>query len=158
MTNVSQAQRAPMTIRLAAETDLEKIAPLVALLGDELLAFGVPRMDELVLAMIRFGVASGDAVAVAVDQHGEVIGWCARVQLPNLPEGYAEGVGLWVHPAARRERIGTDLRRFADERARHRGARFVSCVVARDNAAGLKSCLAQGYQVVGYQMRKELLP
>lgn len=146
-----------MIIRLANEDDLDKLKPLVSWACEELeKRFGTPRADDLVFGMVKYGIASKDAVAVAVDEYGDMVAWCARVQLPGLPEGYSEGVGTWVHPNMRKERIGTDIRDFTDKHAKSRGAKFVTGIAAKDNVAGINSCLKEGYEIVGYAMRKAL--
>jgi hypothetical protein len=48
------------------------------------------------------------------------------------------------------------MRAFADKHAKLLGAKFVTGIAAKDNVAGVRSCLDEGYEVVGYQMRKLL--
>lgn len=146
-----------MIIRLATEADLDTLKRLVVWACEELATrFGTPRADDLVFGMVSYGVKAGDAVLVAIDEAGDMVAWCARVQLPGLPEGYAEGVGTWVHPNMRRERIGADIRREADLHAKARGAKYVTGTAAKHNVAGLESCFSEGYEVVGYALRKAL--
>lgn len=146
-----------MIIRLATEADLDTLKRLVVWACEELATrFGTPRADDLVFGMVSYGVKAGEAVAVAVDEYGDTVAWCARVRLPGLPDGYAEGVGTWVHPNVRKERIGRDIRKFADEHAKARGVRYVTGTAAKHNVAGLESCFSEGYEVVGYALRKAL--
>lgn len=146
-----------MIIRLATQDDLPTLKPLVSWACEELEKnFGTPRADDLVFGMVSYGVNAGDAVVVAIDEYGDTIAWCARVQLPGLPEGYAEGVGTWVHPNVRQERVGTDIRDFADKHAKARGVKYVTGIAAKGNVAGIGSCLKEGYEIVGHLMRKAL--
>jgi len=145
-----------MRIRLATEADLPVLQKLVAHSAAELEEkYGTPRMDEGLMYCMRHGIETKQAVVVA-EQAGEIIGWCARVHLPGLPPGQVEGIGTWVHEPFRRERVGADMRAFANEHARSLGAKYVTTAAARDNVAGVRSCLDEGFEVIGYVLRKEL--
>lgn len=145
-----------MRIRLATPADLPVLQKLVAHSASELEEkYGTPRMDEGLMQCMKHGIDTKQAVVVA-EQEGEIVGWCARVHLPGLPPGQVEGLGTWVHAPYRRERVGADMRSFADKHAKLLGAKFVTGVAAKDNVAGVRSCLDEGYEVVGYQMRKLL--
>jgi predicted N-acetyltransferase YhbS len=144
-------------IRLATEGDLDRLKPLVSWACEELeKRFGTPRADSLVYEMVKYGVQAGEAVVIALDEYNDMVGWCARVHHPSMPDGYAEGFGTWVHPNLREERIGSDMRKLADDHAKQRGVKFVHGVAAKDNVAGVKSCLAEGYEIRGYSMVKAL--
>lgn len=152
-----------MRIRLASLDDLPVIARLVRHAASELeTKYGTPRMDEGLLSCIRHGIETKQAVVVAEQEQPpdskqfEVIGWCARVHLPGLPPGQAEGLGTYVWEPFRRERVGSDMRKFADEHARSIGMKFITGVAAKDNVAAVRSVLDDGYEVVGYQVRKNL--
>lgn len=151
-----------MRIRLARLDDLPTLAKLVAHAGTELEEkFGTPRMDEGLMSCLRHGIETKQAVVVAeqpIDGTAEfdMIGWCARVHLPGLAPGQAEGLGTWVHEPFRRERVGADMRRAADAHARALGMRFVTGTAAKDNVGGIRSCLDEGYEIVGYALRKAL--
>lgn len=145
-----------MILRLATLDDLPKLGELVSLASAELEEkHGTPRMDAGLMNCLRIGIESRQAVVVA-EQGGEVLGWCARVMLPGLAPGHAEGLGSWVREDYRRQHVARDLRRFADEHARQMGATFVTGTAAKDNIAGVMSCRNEGYVIVGYLMRKEL--
>lgn len=145
-----------MTIRLATLADLPVLARLVEYAADELAEkFDTPRMGAGVTACIKHGLDTHQAVVVA-EQQGEVIGWCARVSLPGLPEGQVEGLGTWVAEKYRRDGVAREMREFADEQARIRGAKFVTGIATKGNIAGIESCLAEGYKIAGFLMRKEL--
>lgn len=151
-----------MRIRLATMDDLPVIARLVRHAGSELEKYGTPRMDEGLMSCIKHGIETKQAVVVAEQEQPpdskvyEIIGWCARVHLPGLPAGHAEGLGTYVWEPFRRERVGADMRAFADKHAKHIGMKYVSGIAAKDNVAGVRSCLDEGYEIVGYQLRKAL--
>lgn len=144
-----------MKIRLATEADLPVLEHLVEAASRELdEKYATPRMDTGIVACLRYGVANG--TVVVAEQEDDIVGWCARVAMPGLPDGEAAGVGTWVWEPYRREHVGRDMRRLADEHAKAKGLKYVTGTVAIGNKAALKSVLAEGYQVVGYAVRKEL--
>lgn len=152
-----------MRIRLANDADIPVLQKLVAHAATELAEkYGTPRMDTGLMQCLKYGIDTKQAVVLAEQEqppdskNWEVVGWCARVHLPGLPPGQVEGLGTWVHEPYRRERVGADMRAFADKRAKELGAKFVTGIAAKDNVAGVRSCLDEGYEVVGYQMRKNL--
>lgn len=155
-----------MEIRLATEADLPTLSKLVTFASEELAAkCGTARLDDVVFGLIEGGVRAGEAVVVA-EQEGAIIGWCARVTRPDLPDGEVQGVGTWVFGPYRREKVARDMRGAADRHAKHLGARYVIGVASIANDAGIKSCLAEGYdvygeerqhgQIVGLKVRKAL--
>lgn len=136
-------------IRLATESDLPTLKKLVAFASEELAAkCGTARMDNVVYGLIERGVHDGEAVVVAEDSTN-IIGWCARVSRPELPHGEVQGVGTWVFQPYRREKVARDMRRLADRHAKQLGARYVIGVASIKNDAGIKSVLAEGYEVYG---------
>lgn len=144
-----------MIIRLATEDDLPILEKLVEYAVQELEAkFQTPR-NSLVFEMVKYGIGAGEAVVVA-EQDQDVVGWCARVSMPGMAEGHAEGLCTWTFKPFRREHVGRDMRAFADAHAKSRGAKFVTGIAAKDNVAGINSCLAEGYVITGYLLRKEL--
>lgn len=145
-----------MRLRLATLDDMPVLERLVRHAGIELEErFGTPRMDTVVLLAMRYGIDTGQAVAVA-EQGDDIVAWCARVHMPGMPDGYAEGLGTWVWEPYRKEHVGRDLRRFTDEHAARCGIEYVTGVAAVGNDAGLQSCLREGYEVVGTAVRKRL--
>lgn len=152
-----------MRIRLANDADIPVLQKLVAHAATELAEkYGTPRMDTGLMQCLKYGIDTKQAVVLAEQEqppdskNWEVIGWCARVHLPGLPPGQVEGLGTWTFEPFRRERVATDMRKFADDHARRCGARVITGIAAKDNVAGVRSCLDEGYEVVGYQMRKVL--
>lgn len=145
-----------MILRLANMADLPALTEMVALASAELEEkHGTPRMDGGIIACLRIGIESRQAVVVA-EQEGELVGWCARVMLPGLAPGHAEGVGTWTSPEHRKQGVAHDMRKFADEYAKSIGVRFITGIAAKDNVDGMMSARADGYEVIGYQVRKEL--
>lgn len=141
-----------MKIRLATADDLPTLEKLVTFASEELAEkCGTARLDDLVFGLIERGVRAGEAVVVA-EQEGAVVGWCARVARPELPDGEVQGVGTWVFGPYRREKVARDMRRVADAHAKHLGARYVIGVASVKNDAGIKSCLAEGYEVYGEEL------
>lgn len=145
-----------MRIRLADTADLGAIRELVAKASEELAeAYGTPRMDDLMMAGIVHGVREREAVVVA-EQLDEIIGFCAWVHLPGCPPEAVEGIGTYVLPLARKDYVSHDMRQYASDHARRRGYQYVRGEVAMSNEAGLKSALANGFEITGYTIRKEL--
>jgi len=143
-------------IRLANVGDLGAIRELVEAVSVELEdAYGTPRMDDLMMAGITHGVREGEAVVVA-EQLGGLVGYCAWVHLPSSPVGCVEGIGTYVVPMARKEYVSHDMRVFATEHARRLGYDFIRGELALNNEAGLKSALANGFEISGYTVRKDL--
>jgi hypothetical protein len=143
-------------IRLALTDDLDSLRELVAKASEELHeTFDTPRMDDLIMVGITHGIRSGEAVVVA-EQMGEIIGYCAWVHLPGLPPGVVEGLGTYVLPMARKDYVSHDMRVYATDHARRMGYQYVRGEVALNNEAGLKSALANGFEISGYVIRKEL--
>jgi len=154
-----------LKIRLATQDDLPKLRLLVKYACEELEKnFGTPRMDDAFYDLLEQGIAAGEAVVVA-EQQGDVIGWCCRVHRDGTPEGQVEG-GTWVWKPFRKEHVARDMRRFADEHAKAKGHTYVIGTAAKSNEAGIKSCLAEGFEIVaveqlgdeivGIQLRKDL--
>lgn len=145
-----------MRIRLAEVGDLGAIRELVEQASAELEeAYGTPRMDDLMMAGIVHGVREREAVVVA-EQMGDIIGFCAWVHLPGLPPEVVEGLGTYVVPMARKDYVSHDMRVYATDHARRLGYQYVRGEVALNNDAGLKSALANGFEISGYVIRKEL--
>lgn len=145
-----------MKIRLATTDDLDALAKLVAAFyAEQAERFDLPRMEAAMLAIIRHGIATDQAVWVAVHDDGSIVGWCARVMAPGLPQGQAVGA-KWVFKPFRRERVCADMTREADAHAARLGATVLTGEVAKDNEAGWKSALADGWEIVGYAIRKRL--
>lgn len=145
-----------MRIRLAEAADLGAIRELVEKASEELAeAYGMPRVDELMMAGIVHGVREGEAVVVA-EQMEEIVGYCAWVHLPGCPPEAVEGLGTYVMPLARKDYVSHDMRVYATDHARRRGYEYVRGEVAMSNEAGLKSALANGFEITGYTVRKEL--
>ncbi len=145
-----------MRIRLATQDDWPALVKLVGHFWDEQeRRFGLPRLEHGTLALLRHGIETGQAVVVA-EQNLELVGWCARVMAPGLPDGLAVGVGRWVFEPFRREHVGRDLCRFADQHAARCGATEITGEVAGTNEAALAAALADGWAVVGYSIRKPL--
>lgn len=146
-----------MILRLANNDDWPALVKLVGHFWDEQeQKFGLPRLEHGTLQMLRYGIETRQAVAVAVADSGEIIGWAARVMAPGLPRGLAVGVGRWVFEPYRRERVGHDLCRFADEQAVLAGATALTGEVALENEAARNAALKDGWEVVGYSIRKPL--
>lgn len=145
-----------MKIRLAELSDLDAIRELVSMACEELeTAYGTPRMDDLMVASIALGIRAREAVVVA-EQIGEIVGFCAWVHIPGCPADAVEGIGTYVLPMARKEYVSHDMRQFATDHARRLGYKFIRGEVALNNEAGIKSAVANGFEITGYTIRKEL--
>ena len=144
-----------MKIRLATRDDLPTLVKLVGFATAEIeRKFGTPRVAAH-MKCIEYGINAGDAVVVA-EQNGDIVGWCAWVALPETPEGYVSGLGTWTFEPYRHEHVARDMRKFAAEHCRKRGHKFVTGIAAVGNDAGLKSCLAMGFKVTGYEVALDL--
>lgn len=145
-----------MRIRLAEVGDLGVIRELVEQASAELEeAYGTPRMDDLMMAGIVHGVREREAVVVA-EQMGDIIGFCAWVHLPGTPAGWVEGLGTYVVPMARKDYVSQDMRVYATDHARRLGYDHVHGEISLSNEAGLKSALANGFEISGYAVLKDL--
>ena len=145
-----------MDIRLATHDDLPEIARALVAASDEMEhKYGTARMDVTIMQAIEHGVATDQAVIVAFE--GSVlVGWCAWVILPGGPNGCAHGLGTWVRPGCRELGISKKLRTLAAAKAKSCGATHVVGTVDEGNAAGLRSSLAEGFDVIGTVVRKAL--
>ncbi|RME89494.1 MAG: GNAT family N-acetyltransferase [Anaerolineae bacterium] len=134
------SDKSPITIRLAAASDAEQLAPLC----DQL---GYPSTPQEVAArMERILGDERHAVFVAADRKGNLIGWVHVYLRPLLEEDLsAEVGGMVVEESYRLHGAGRLLMQHAEDWARQRGCRYVT---VRSNI--IRTAAHQFYERLGY--------
>lgn len=141
-------------IREATLEDMAELATMVAEASTELGKMGVPDVRDIARRGIRLGIEAREAVFVA-DVSGFLVGYVAWVHLEGSAEGAVEGLGTYVREPYRNKRLAMALRDMAIQRCKIRGYKYVTGAAHVDNAAGIKSCEAQGFYPMAIVMRKD---
>lgn len=129
--------------------DLPALERMVAQAGEEMAAkFGCDRQENAQLAAFRFGISQGEAVVVAEQSSGDVVGFCAWVGLPLTPPGLVSGLGTYVLPEYRGDHVCHSMRQFAADHCRTLGYKRVRGELALENEAGRVSSEKEGFRVV----------
>jgi len=136
-------------IRLATKNDGLRLWPLVYDYVKEQVAQGLPDQSKVLAVGIEYGVSHGEAIVVAEDAAGELVGFVAWASLPNAAEGEVLGMGTYVAPSHRRQGLSVRMREYAKDYCRERGAKFVSGAVFGENDAGLAAAKRTGAKVRG---------
>jgi GNAT superfamily N-acetyltransferase len=110
---------------------------------------------QLVFDGVRYALQNDDAVYLAFDGDRPV-GVVAWTHTPLAAEGAVVGFGTYVVPQYRRQGIQRRLRAAATDHCRQKHYKTVEGVVSENNVAGLQSALDDGFEVVGYLVRKTL--
>jgi L-amino acid N-acyltransferase YncA len=144
-----------MIIRKATEEDWPALRKMVGWLDKENTARGQDSVRTEIVAGMLHAYNTGQEIVVAEFDGGELKGFCAWVQLPMTGKD-AMGLGTYVWPESlRRTGIGRSMREMAERLLVARGVRAVVGVAAAGNDAGLVSCLADGFRITGYVVKKE---
>lgn len=145
-------------IRLAEQDDWPQVKKLLGFAFKELRdECGSDDISDVALAATSAGMNRGEAVFVAVDQAGDIVGvvsWVGRIV--GFPDDVAFGVGTYVLPKHRRSGVSERLREAAMRRCRELGYRRVRGEASNRNTAGISSCEKLGFKVVGVVVEKAL--
>ena len=144
-----------MIIRVATEEDWPSLRKMVRWLDAENVKHRQQSVEADITAGLLHAFHTDQEIVVAEGDGGELVGFCAWVVIPKLSGKDAMGLGTWVHPSFLRSGIGRNMRQLAQRKLEARGVKSVVGVAAAGNEAGLQSCLADGFQISGYVVRKE---
>ena len=137
-----------MEVRLAQPDDLRELWALAEEFVASQVALGAPDQRKVLAIGMRYGIENGEAVVVA-ELDGKLVGFVAWVHLPATADGVVDGLGTFVIPGHRRERISIALREFALDHCRKKGHQFVNVGIMANNIAGRISAERQGAQLMG---------
>lgn len=142
-------------IRLATLNDWNALSALVAKMLVEHSSFDPLNSPSMVGEGILHGLRTNEAVFVA-EKEGKLCGYVAWVHFPLSPEGLVSGLGTYVEPEFRKEKLSERLRQEATDFCKRKGYTTIQGVAHKDNEAGLQSSLKNGFSVAGYLVTKSL--
>lgn len=145
-----------MIVRAADFSDWNQLAAMVEASNREMAAkYDAPDYTRAHLSVCMAALREYGGLFVA-EKDDILVGYIAWVSPPDFPVGVVEGLGTYVLPEFRKTGVAAELRAEAVEWHRKRGGTRVFGVVNKGNVAGLAASVADGFEVVGLLMRKDI--
>lgn len=151
VTNAIGKKSLALTYRQAEDDDWPDVHRLLRFACSELEErFDTPNALDPIAQIIRFGIANNEAVFVAENAMGDVVGFVAWVGgVPGMPAKTVMGAGTYVLPSCRGGGASAALRELAIAHCRAKGYSRVRGEAAADNEEALASVRALGFREVG---------
>lgn len=145
-----------MKIRPLQYEDEMAIRFLVSQATTEVGKFGQsPISGEDLTRMVMDSILKGQSLFCA-EVDDRVVGYCAWIVMPEAAPGTIIGLGTYVMPEHRGQKISSAMREEATEHWRSLGFDEVVGTAAVGNEAGIESAKAAGFSISGYEMKFDL--